>query len=255
MRWSRLLASFGFGFAVASVLFLSLNHNETLNRLSTEPGSQSIPAGAKKTDQDLHDNAGVPVRVEMPLSSQNDANAGSLRVMLPDLGSTSPVQKILMDSDPGTRGLFEAGVVRLQNGDFSEAAKDFQQVSVSHPDDKVGKLADWAIGFALYGLTKTPSGVLFFEGRPTSAADHWAKGLDFLSLEDGFGGLVETTLIDLASVHMNRWRSGNENIKVFFGRECANELRWFLNRAPNDPQAPAARAALEEILQALPSLR
>ncbi len=233
MRWWFSCLVFVLGFVTASLLFLllsdghSLKPERLLTSAKTESAAQSTPSSVRETNKGVQSEARISARLENPVSEKQGVASGSLKVMLPDLGPTSPIQRIVIDADPEARVLFETGVINLQNGNHVEAGKVLQQVKSSHPDEKIGRLADWAIGFALYGQTKRPAGIVQFEGRAAVAGDYLTRGLDFLELEDGFGGLVETTLIDLATVHLNRWQSGNLAVKVGFGRDDANELKRF----------------------------
>jgi hypothetical protein len=166
----------------------------------------------------------------------------TLTFVIPDLTSMFYVQKMLADSPPEASASFSKGWSLIQGGRFLQARDALQAVCKSYPEHEIKYLADWAIGFTYYGGEPTISNLAY-------AGDHFQNASEFLANADGMGELAEVTLVNRAVIdfQMLKQREGDSVWKITRAGLISKELQQFLNRAPDDPQAPAARTLVKEM--------
>ena len=113
------------------------------------------------------------------------------------------------------------------------------------PDSTLRAPANWALAHSYY-----------LEGGHDNTALSAGRFGDFLSRFGSYKPeiLVEAARIDLAIICMDLMRSGvTEQERVDAATVAFNSLQEFLNRWPDNPQAAAARASLQQVQDFLAS--
>jgi len=155
------------------------------------------------------------------------------------------VRRILASSDSRARYLYKDALDKIRNGKFAEARTALQQLMDFFSNDASVPLANWSMGLSYYKEG----------GRENfrKAADKFNEfdlGYDYgPDLEE----LHQAAEINVALIELNLMNSstgempGGEMTAQKVG-EAALGLKSFLARWPDSQFAPAAQAALREIL-------
>ncbi|MBZ5500472.1 MAG: tetratricopeptide repeat protein [Acidobacteriia bacterium] len=231
MRFPTAIALSIFGVTVACVLFLA-KHRSASPDAAEGAGSRAALEGAPG-------NPG-PVNTGRGGTTEGMRAHESMALVQPDLAVTSSVQRIMAEASPGARTLFEEGLSLMHSGKFSEARETFQELIKTHPEDKAKALASWAIGLAYYQEGGTPN--------LHQAANQFISFRDSYSSDKDLDEFVRAAMIDIPVILMDLVHYGPSQIERDSAAALAvKTLTAFLDKWPDSPQAPAARASLKEV--------
>jgi len=161
----------------------------------------------------------------------------------PNLRGISSMQRLLADCDPGATALFQSGLESLNQGDFSNARRIFQEILADYGWDcdqnKIAAPAYWSIGLAYYQ-----------EGGETGLS---LAGTFFHSFLQTYPNcepqeLAQAAQINIAVVYMEQMRlAAKEPARERAAQGAATALKAFLGKWPESPQAYAASLALADV--------
>jgi hypothetical protein len=232
--------------ALAIVYFLSRSglHQSARPAGESVAGTQPKLAFPRTTDGD--NPAG---RLLRPLDAKTlgtekreTANYGVVHVQ-PDLTGTPSMQRILAESAPGARGMFQSGLQSLEQGDFNAARRTFHEILADYGWDcaqnKLAGPAYWAVALCYYregGEDGLALACTFFQNFLQTYPDCEPREL------------APAAQIDLAVTYLDRMRlAEKEPARERAARGAVTALKTFLEKFPDSPQAYSAGLALAEM--------
>lgn len=231
MRRRTLIITAILAMAVACVVVASLAHREEGRADQIRPSvPQEIPTAG----------AGIPAgqTPDVPRLQK------SIVLAQPDLQEGGSVERIMADTEPAAREVFDDGLKLMRGGSFSEAREAFQQIVDTSPDRKAKAAACWAIGLAYY-----------LEGGAVNlhqAANQFIRFRDSYGSDEGVKPLVEAAMIDIPVVSIELMHCApSQYERTSAASLAAKTLSAFLAAHPDSPQAPAARDALRSVAEFL----
>jgi len=180
------------------------------------------------------------------LSGRDAANRNQ-RPFQDNVELSSLLQQLLAGADPESAALLERGMKLLQAGDFAGSRREFQAILDNYPQSVLRPPAQWALALSYYR-----------EGGEENMTLSAGRFADFLARYSSYKPevLVEAAQLDLAVICMNIMRTGpNDKVKIEAASAAARCLQTFLERSPENPQAPAARVSLLQIQSFLASMQ
>ncbi len=158
----------------------------------------------------------------------------------PNLLQEPWAQHLLADSDPEAVRSFEEGIRLLGSNSCVEARSLFERMIQSYPKDKIDALASWAIG-----LTYLSEGGIH---NLHQAANQFIRFRDAYGSDKDLEELVRAAMIDIPVISIDLMNYAPSEYERTHAADLAlKTLRAFLERWPDDAQAPAARAALADV--------
>ena len=192
----------------------------------------------------------IPEANPLP-GEKREAAKNQIVPVQPDLRETSSMRRILADSDPGARAMFQSGLESLNQGDFSNSRRIFQEILADYGWDcnqnKIAAPAYWCIGLSYYQ-----------EGGETGLS---LSGTFFQSFLQTYPNcepqeLAQAAQINIAVTYMERMRlAAKEPARERAAQGAAMALKTFLEKWPDSPQAYAAGLSLADVQNYLSKLR
>ncbi len=155
------------------------------------------------------------------------------------------VRRILASSDPRAGYLYKDALGKIRKGKFSETRRALQQLMDLFPNDRSVPLANWSMGLAYYkeggrenvrkAADKFKEFDLGYEYEPDLEELHQAAEINV--------ALIELDLMNSATGEMLRSEMTAQKVGA-----AVLGLKSFLARWPDTQFAPAAQAALREIM-------
>jgi hypothetical protein len=246
MSWRTLVFS---ALIAVTFVFVSFLARSGLKDTTRPPNDRG--AGVERKDRphpttETHDPMAYPptTLVATPLPTEKrEAAKNQLVPVQPDLRGTSSMQRILADSDPGASGMFQSGLELVNQGDFSNARRIFQEVLSDYGWDcnqnKIAAPAYWSIGLTYYqegGETGLSLAGTFFQSFLQTYPNCEAKEL------------AQAAQINIAVIYMERMRlAAKEPARERAAQGAAAALKMFLEKWPDSPQAYAASLSLADV--------
>jgi len=219
-------------------------------RDTMRPSSDKV-AGIERKDHsrpstETHDPAVHPPTTPDadPLTNRNrEASKNQIVPIQPDLRGTTSMQRIFAESHPRASAMFREALESLDEGDFNNARRVFQEILANYGWDcnqnKIAASAYWAIGLCYYR-----------EGGEDGLS---LAGTFFQSFLQTYSNcqpqeLVPAAQIDIAVTYMDRMRlAEKEPARERAAQGAATALKTFLEKWPDSPQAYAASLALVDV--------
>jgi len=246
MSWRMLVLSALIAVIFALLYFLCRSGVKDAIR----PSSDQV-AGVERKDRsrpstETHDAAARPPTTAdaYPLTNtKREAAKNQIAPIQPDLRGTTSMQRIFTESHPRASAMFREGLESLDEGDFSNARRVFQEILANYGWDcnqnKIAASAYWAIGLCYYR-----------EGGDDGLS---LAGTFFQSFLQTYSNcqpqeLVPAAQIDIAVTYIDRMRlAEKEPARERAARGAATALKTFLEKWPDSPQAYAASLALADV--------
>ena len=155
-------------------------------------------------------------------------------------------QRLLDESSPQARELFETGLAYLRSGKYGEARLSFQTLVRAYSGDKAEPLGYWAIALSHYREGGDENLLL--------ALDDFRNYLLFFPNDPNLQELAEAAQIDTTVIYRELMDSSlTEETKLGATRTSLQALTQFLNGYPNSPSSDLAKTQVAQIKQFLPA--
>ncbi|MBZ5497956.1 MAG: hypothetical protein LAP85_16260 [Acidobacteriia bacterium] len=149
-------------------------------------------------------------------------------------------QRLLAQSAPKARELFETGLAFLRDGRYTEARLTFQNIIRDYPGDKAVALAYWARGLSFYREGGEENLLL--------AMDQFMSYSIFFPADRGPADLAEaaqTNIAVIASQAMDSARTEAEKIEA--AQNGLRALNYLVVNCPYSPAIPAAEGQIMDL--------
>jgi hypothetical protein len=224
-----LLAAIGF--------FLSRDSfREPLSDTNESPGTED-KHGSDPSPK-THDAAGrLRSEPAVPPSAGPEMAANKrMAAVVPNLAESPSIQKMLADSDPRAKSLFQSALQSVERGDFAKARTMLHEILADYGwecnKNRMAAPAYWAIGLTYYqegGQDGLSLAATFFQNYQQTYPTCEPKEL------------LEAAQINLSVIYMDQMNTAaKENARTRAAQHAADALKAYLEKWPDSPEAYAA---------------